>query len=457
MKLSRKAVQRKSRVLPQLRFEDQNLTSYAGLVIFQALFAKLDLRTRLATCFRHLKLKTTYDSARLMLGLIVHLLLGYRSLRDVRFYQDDPIIQRLLGLQQLPNVSTLSRMLKNVDAVVIRKLRELCRELVIKRLAGLQLARITLDCDGSVLSSQRKAEGSAVGFNKKKKGQRSYYPLFITIAQTGQVFDFLHRPGNVHDSKGACAFLRECLEIIRAALPGVQIEVRMDSAFFSDAMVTLLQEADIEFTLSVPFHRFVELKSRIENRKFWHRLNSETSYFELRWKPKSWSRRFRFLAVRTQVRVQDKEPVQLDLFKPVTKGYEYKVVVTNKKIHARKVVTFHNGRGAQEALFAELKSQGQMDYIPVRTKFGNQAYQLAAILAHNLNRELQMQRQPPQRRTTEKRPPLWCFERLETLRRKILQRAGRLTRPQGALTLTLSANQAVQKEILDYLEALQAA
>ncbi len=93
------------------------------------------------------------------------------------------------------------------------------------------------------------------------------------------------------------------------------------------------------------------------------------------------------------------------------------------------MVAFHNGRGAQEGIFAELKSQAQMGYIPVRTLCGNQAYLLAAILAHDLTRELQMQQQPPQRTTTEKRSPLWIFEQLDTLRRKILQRAGRLTAP----------------------------
>jgi hypothetical protein len=45
-----------------------------------------------------------------------------------------------------------------------------------------------------------------VGFNRKKKGQRSYYPLFCSVAQTGQVLDVWHRPGNVHDSNGAKAF-----------------------------------------------------------------------------------------------------------------------------------------------------------------------------------------------------------------------------------------------------------
>ena len=51
-------------------------------------------------------------------------------------------------------------------------------------------------------------------------------------------------------------------------------------------------------------------------------------------------------------------------------------------------LAFHNGRGAQEGVFAELKSQTQMDYVPTRTKAGNQAYLFSAVLAHNLNREM---------------------------------------------------------------------
>ncbi|MGH8613350.1 MAG: hypothetical protein ACREYF_15385 [Gammaproteobacteria bacterium] len=61
------------------------------------------------------------------------------------------------------------------------------------RLAKLDLPRVTLDFDGSVIGTGRVAEGTAVGFNRKKKGQRSYYPLFYTVAQTGQVLDVLHR------------------------------------------------------------------------------------------------------------------------------------------------------------------------------------------------------------------------------------------------------------------------
>ena len=65
----------------------------------------------------------------------------------------------------------------------------------------------------------------------------------------------------------------------------------------------------------------------------------------------------------------------------------------------------HNGRGAQEAIFAELKSQTQMDYIPCRRPAANQTWALSAIMAHNLNRELQMSVDEAERGTTEQRAP----------------------------------------------------
>ena len=87
------------------------------------------------------------------------------------------------------------------------------------------------------------------------------------------------------------------------------------------------------------------------------------------------------------------------------------------------------GRGAQEGIFAELKSHCHQDCIPVRTLHGNQIYLLAGLFAYNFVRELQMQTTKLLRCTTAKRVSLWIFERVDTLRKTLIQRAGRLTRP----------------------------
>jgi hypothetical protein len=454
MKSSRHQVRRKAHALPALKFESQSLTSFAGLVLLQQFFAVIRLKSRLARCFVHQTTGKVFARSILFLQLILHLLLGYRELREGRYYQDDPLVKRLLGLRRLPDVATLSRMLKEADAKSIANLRQFLRELLFQRLVQLALPRITLDFDGSVQSTMRHAEGTAVGFNKKKKGARSYYPLFCTIAQTGQVLDFLHRSGNVHDSHGAQEFILACVQAVREALPGVVIEVRMDSAFFSDEIVMALEEANIEFTVSVPFERFVELKKKIEGRKRWTWLNGTMSYFEESWKPHSWKRRFRFLFIRTRAKRQQKGPIQLDLFLPHEYGYDFKVVVTNKMLSPKKVVAFHEGRGSQEGIFGELKTDCQMGYVPVRKCLGNQMYLLAGLFAHNLLREFQMMTDKPSRGTTEKRTPLWVFEELHTFRAGLLQRAGRLTRPHGKLTLTISAGHWIKNRIVDVLKRL---
>ena len=459
MKLSRSQVRRKAHAIPEVRFEKEEartLTSFAGLTLFQKFFAVIGLKRRLSACFQSVRGGKIYQRTTGFLQLIVHLLLGFRELQDCRYYQDDPLVQRVLGLQRLPNVATLSRMLKEATAESVARLRRLLREMVLERLVKLAPARVTLDFDGSVQSTRRHAEGTAVGFNKKKKGARSYYPLFCTVAQTGQVLDVLHRPGNVHDSNGALAFVVACVEAVRRELPGVVIEVRMDSAFFSDELVAALTTARVEFTLSVPFERFVELKGIIEQCPSWSALDDATSYFERSWKPQCWKRAYRFLFVRTKAKQQHKGPIQLDLFVPHEYGYEFKVIVTNKTTGPQAVITYHEGRGSQESVFAELKSHCHLDYVPVRRLHGNQTYLLAGLFAHNLTRELQMQTEAPCRGTTPQRATYWVFEKLDTIRKTVIQRAGRFSRPQGALTLTVSAGPWIRERFQEILHALAA-
>ena len=240
-------------------------------------------------------------------------------------------------------------------------------------------------------------------------------------------------------------------------MPRARTEARIDSAFFNETLVERLHSLGVQFTISVPFERFTDLKEQIEGRQRWRPMAEGLGYFETRWKPKSWKTRCRFIFIRKQVKRQDKSPIQLDLFKPIEYGFEFKVIVTNRTINPRKVVLFHEGRGSQEGIFAELKTHCQMDYVPVRTRVGNQLYMFAGILAHNLTRELQIQLHPRVRGTTAKRAALWCFREIATLRRTLIQRAGRIIRPAGKLTLSMNSNERLETELRHALATLNAA
>lgn len=454
MKLSKAQFHANVHTFPELRFEDQRLTSFSGSVVLQSLFQKLRLRDRLQECFAHREEALVVGFRSVVLILIVHLMLGYRRLRDIDRYRDDPVVLRTLGLKRMPHVSTISRSLSRVDRGSAENVRRLSRELVTARLEAEQLPRVTMDFDGSVISTGRFAEGTAVGYNKHKKGARSYYPLFCTIAQTAQVLDVFHRSGNVHDSHDSIAFMANCIAVVRARLPKAVLESRKDSAFFNDKTVELLESERVQFSISVPFERFSELKDRIEARRHWKRLDAEWEYFENDWAPKCWQNRYRLLFLRHRVKKQRKEPVQFDLFVPQQEGYEFKVIVTNKTGKAKAILLFHNGRGAQENIFSELKSQCNMDYVPTRRLCGNLLYYQSAVLAHNLYRELQMRSRSADRPTTAKRSALWIFQDAASIRQKIIQRAGRLTRPHGRLRLTLSGNEVTRREMMHYMDSL---
>ena len=153
----------------------------------------------------------------------MHIVLGYRQLRESEFYREDPLVKRVLGLKSLPSVPTVSRMLSEFDEQSVGAQQAVSRGLVLERLQKEAFKTVTLDFDGSVQSTKRHAEGTAVGFNKEQKGARSYYPLFCTVAQTGQVLDVLHRSGNVHDSKGSVEFVTACVKAVRERLASARL------------------------------------------------------------------------------------------------------------------------------------------------------------------------------------------------------------------------------------------
>ena len=249
--------------------------------------------------------------------------------------------------------------------------------------------------------------------------------------------------------------MRAYIEAVRSRLPLAILESRKDSAFFSDKIVDFLNSQGVQFSISVPFERFAELKLIIESRRRWKRLDAQWDYFESDWAPKCWQNHYRFLFLRHRVKKQSKEPVQVGLFVPHEEGYEFKVIVTNKRGKAKPILLFHNGRASQQNLFSELKSQCNLDYVPTRRLSGNQLYFLSAVFAHNLYRELQMTTRKAERETTPKRAALWIFEEAASLRHKLIQRAGRLTRPHGRLRLTLSSgNEITRKEMMHYLDGL---
>ena len=210
--------------------------------------------------------------------------------------------------------------------------------------------------------------------------------------------------------------------------------------------------------MSVPFERLPELKGIIENRVLWYRIDDEWSYFKWYWRPSVKSRlSFPCVIYRRRLAKPRKGPIQLDLFEPIEWDYEYKVAMPNKRLPAASLLRYHNGRGSQEATFAEAKSQLGLGYLPSRRQVGNQVYMLCNLIAHTLGRELQMRATPRRSNNTAARACLWALERIGTLRKRLIQRAARITHPQGRLVLSFAKCPEAERDIRQLIHAASTA
>ena len=70
-----------------------------------------------------------------------------------------------------------------------------------------------MDLDSSVLTRYGHQEGSARGYNPKRRGKKSHHPLMAFAAECRMVINAWLRPGNTTDGSNVENFFREVLAI----------------------------------------------------------------------------------------------------------------------------------------------------------------------------------------------------------------------------------------------------
>jgi hypothetical protein len=427
----------KSNLTP--RFTEEGLTSHVGLELFRQFLHTLEFSARLRRHLRKTDPAGDYSSVGVVRLVLAMLVVGARRLRHVRYLVGDPLILRFCGLRSLPSERTLSRWLSRCNAAVRVALQNLNAEILADTLQNLGLRRLTVDVDGTVISTGLKVERAFRGYNPHRRKVPSYYPITAFLAQTSQFLRVKNRSGNVHDGKASLPFLRDLLSQVHRLAPKARIEMRLDGAFFRKEIVAFLLPR-AEFAIRVPFYHWIDLQSLIRNRKRWKRIRDGIEAFDARVLLRPWNRTLRVVIYRKRVFHQTRKNYQLDLFDPSNDTWEYYAITTNKSLGLRAIWDFMAGRGAHEKALAELKNGFAFDTVPTQTFAANSAWQILSTLAYNLVASFQIQTGAPKRKKSPKRTCLFVLKSIFTLRYEFLGRAGIVQYPNGRATLTLSKN-----------------
>ena len=439
----------------RVEFSESGLTSYAGLELLIRYFRRSDLNGLIRQHLTGLVGDFGVTAmVRVVLGLLI---VGGRRLQHVAYLVGDPLIHRFCGLAQLPGRFTVSRWLQQFTGQWIERLCAL-NAAVVARTVHLQtwLRTLTVDVDGTVLSTGMTVERAFRGFNPHHRKVPSYYPITAYVAETGHVLRVKNRSGNINDGKASIVFLRELFAQIADTLGrAFRLRFRMDGDFFKQSVLRLLIARGAGFAIKVPFWQWLDLQQRIRECRKWQRVTGEVGGFEVRLPLRPWKLELRVVIYRKRVHHRSAKNFQLDLFDPDDGYYEYSAVATNLDLSGRRLWHFMCGRGAHEKAIGELKSGLAFGTIPTRHYGANSAWQQLVALAHNLITNFQIETGAPPRRRSAKCTALHVLKSIQTLRFELFYRAGRLVRSDGATILRMARNEPTKRLFLRIADGLR--
>jgi Transposase DDE domain group 1 len=398
-----------------IAFVPQRLTSYGGLELLRRYRRRIGLPRRLqAACAT---LGGDYGGARLALLLRALPYVGARRLEHLQYLVGDPLVRRFAGLARGLTARTVSNWLRRFTQETRRPMIRLNQELVLDTLARLNIPRLTLDVDGTVVRTGATVAWAFRGFNPHHRKDRSYYPLLAHVAHTGHILRVKNRPGTVHDSKQSAAFL------LRALIDGVRtrlgrrlpLEFRMDAALFQPEVLRLLAARGCVYAIKVGYWSWLPLKQLAAERRHWHALAPDVTGFEHLLVIPQWKLRLRVMIYRKHVQHVSPKNFQLDLFTPDDGHFEYYAVATNMPLSLSALYAFIGGRSAQAKTIAELKGEFALDVVPTRHYGANCAWQQLSILAYNVARSFQLDTIATPRRRSRKRTDAYVVRSMRTV------------------------------------------
>ena len=369
------------------------------------------------------------------------LMVGTKRLRHIDFVKDDPLFKRVVRLTRIPHRTKLSTALKQFTSDSLKALAELNAELVIEQIKQLGLDTVTIDLDGTVISTRGNPSWAFTGYNPIKRGAKSYFPLTAHVGQTGHFLSIVNRPGNVHDSSRALSVIKT----LRRQMADFHLQFRADSAFCVPDVINYLLDRHHNFAIKAPFWKLNNLKAAVGRRKRWFRIDTRWSYFWVKNPIDSIGYDHWVMILRKKAQ-HCKGYYQLKLFSPDNGQYEYSAVVTEGKDWAPEdLLAFMAGRSAQENSIGELKTSFAFDHVPTNMYQANSAYQQLSQMAYNLSISMQYGMGLATKRNCGKKVTrLFRTHEWRTLRFTLLNRAGRVATMDGRIHLLITENEATR-------------
>jgi hypothetical protein len=396
-------------------FDDERAVSDAGVMLVSTLAQRLGVEGLAGDLVRLRRDRPGGANAgRKIMTLVFAMILGADCIDDCDVLRTGRT-GRLLG-GWIPAPSTLGTFLRAFTFGHVRQLDALLArsiERAWKAGAGPGTDRLIVDVDSFVGEVYgRLKQGASYGYTRVL----GLHPLLATRADTRETLHIRLRKGSANTQKGMLRFTEELIaRVDRAGASGVKL-LRADSGFWNTKVFERLEKADWEYSIGVRMIKKISTAVATINDEEWQTIAypdageaqiAETVYAGRR------------LIVRRTRLVGPQAELWPD--------WRHFCFLTNRDEDITLVEAEHRDHAVVEQVISDLKDQA-MAHFPSGNFNANGAWTVLGALAHNLLRWTQLIGLP---NTTTRAA--------RTLRRRLLQIPGRLTRHARGWTLHLPA------------------
>lgn len=362
----------------QISFDAAGITRYGGLFLFQQFCKSMGIRRFLQRRVNWpVYSERRFHPADIFLAHLFATVAGLGRIENAKSLKLNGLFPHLLGLPDFPHRDTLRSFLWRFTANDLRSLQAAhnqLREELLHRMGILWSA--VVDLDATQLTVFGNQEGATVGYNKAKRGKKSYSPLLGSEGRSGLSLNFELRSGHEHSSTGALPFMKESLARLPNTIACSRARFRADAGYYDRDIAEYLDEEGHGYAIAARITP--PLKLKLPGLRF-HRFREHWACAQFQYQPTHWKREHRFIAIRHHLGDIDQRTT---LFR--VRNFDYRVLVTNLHIEPEAVWRFYTDRGFQELLIRELKNAYSLGKIPTRSFLANAAYLEIVTWAYDL-------------------------------------------------------------------------
>ena len=399
----------------QVCFDDERAVAGAGAMVVATLARRLGIEALAGELVGLRRDRPgAANAGRKVMALLFAMVLGADSIDDTGVLRAGRT-GRLLG-GWIPAPSTLGTFLRAFTFGHVRQLDKLlgrALERAWKAGAGPGDGRLVIDVDSFVGEvCGRLKQGAAYGYTYLL----GYHPILATRADTRETLHVRLRKGSANTQKGMLRFTDELIaRVTRAGATGVKL-LRADSGFWNTKVFERLERAGWQYSIGVRMIKPVRAAVEAIDEDAWQTIDypdegeaqiAETVHGGRR----LIVRRTRLLGAQAEL----------------WPDWRHFCLITNRTEDIALVEAEHRDHAVVEQVIADLKDQA-LRHFPSGQFNANAAWTVLGVLAHNLLRWTQLLGLPD---TT--------VRAARTLRRRLLEIPGRLTRHARGWTLHLPA------------------